>query len=41
MANEKIVTLENLTLYNDKIQAKITAIDAKTGAMPMDRPTVA
>ena len=29
MANEKIVTLENLTTYNDKIQDKITAIDER------------
>ena len=28
MANEKIVTLENLTAYNDKIQDKIAAIEA-------------
>lgn len=27
MANEKIVTLENLTTYNDKLQDKISAID--------------
>lgn len=29
MANEKIVTLDNLTTYNDKIQDKITAIDER------------
>ena len=29
MANEKIVTLENLTTYNSKIQDKITAIDER------------
>ena len=29
MANEKIVTLENLTTYNDKNQEKITAIDER------------
>ena len=29
MANEKIVTLENLKTYNDKIQEKITAIDTR------------
>ena len=33
MANEKIVTLENLTLYNDKIQAKITGIDDRVSAL--------
>ena len=29
MANEKIITLDNLTAYNDKIQNKITDIDTR------------
>jgi hypothetical protein len=29
MANEKIITLNNLTTYNDKIQDKIDAIDTR------------
>ena len=33
MANEKIVTLENLTTYNDKIQDKITAIDDRVSVL--------
>ena len=31
MANEKIVTLENLTTYNDKIQDTITVIEERIG----------
>ena len=33
MANEKIVTLENLTTYNDKIQDKIDAIDERVSVL--------
>ena len=33
MANEKIVTLENLTVYNNKIQDKITVIDGRIAAL--------
>lgn len=33
MANEKIVTLENLTVYNNKIQDKITVIDDRIAAL--------
>lgn len=33
MANEKIVTLDNLTTYNDKIQDKITAIDERVSVL--------
>lgn len=33
MANEKIITLENLATYNDKIQNKITDIETRLSAL--------